>query len=219
MGYTITGIIFGCSFFLLLINVYHYKEVNDIYVKSETDLDKNKEIMSKLNNIKENISVFDISNYNGTNDKQSLFSIQNKLNLCINAINNDTLSKILNKKKISIKDVYQMQQFYQNNISNECLIKQIYELTLPNSEYKALVPLNSISPFIEDNIEQLKDSTDYTKKVIKSNSNYYFSSDISKTSLYNRLDDSYYEILNNYDKSLDFLEDLSIWYKEVVGGK
>lgn len=218
LGYAVTGLIFGLSFFLLSINFYHYKSVNEVYTKQETDQVISNEIQEKLNNIKENISDYDVNNYNGIEDKYSLLKVHNKLDSCLEIIQTEELSSIVNKPQINFKDVYEMQQFYQKNISNECLIKQLYELTLESNDSIKINTLDDIRPFIDDNINNLKDSNDYVRKVIKGNSSYYFASETSKASIYDNLKDSYYSIQNDYIRSLDFIEDLSIWFKNVSGG-
>ena len=211
---TITGIIFGCAFFLLFINVYHYKEVNEVFVNEE-----NKSIIenynNKFNNIRSNINTFDINNYNGSRDKLSLLTIQNRLNVCLNILDSDEFKKKFEDKEITMSDLYNMQQFYQTKISNECLVKNLYELGIDNSNIKID---NNSGLFIKSNIENLKDSTEYIKKVIKGNSSYYLNSEISKNNIYDKLSDSYYELLEKYNNSIDFIENVSIWYKNMVGG-
>ena len=49
--------------------------------------------------------------------------------------------------------------------------------------------------------------------------NYYFTNDISKSSIFFLAKDSYSAINKNYQNTLDFLVEISEWYKnEVVGG-
>ena len=212
------GIVFSFSSFLLIINIYHQSDINYTYIKNDLDSNTNKEIRKKLKNIEKNISTYDINAYKGNKDKQSLFFIQSKLKTCVSSINNKKFNTILDKQKLNIVDIYNMQQFYQSNIVNDCIIKEIYDITIDNSKYKS-TSLEKIKPFLEDNIDLLKDSTDYVKKVIKDNSNYYYSNRTSKQTLYNNIDDSYYEILTNYTKAVDFIEDFSVWYKDEVGDK
>ena len=214
IGYSITGIIFGLSFFLLFLNFYHYREVNVTYQKQDSDYKINNNIKNKLNKINENINSFDANSYSGTESVYTLSSIKSRLFTCVSKIDNASLENILNKKEINIKDVYEMQQFYQINISNDCLVKQLYEITTGDSKLKLNNSDNS-AIFMEDNIESLIKSTDYLQKVIKSNSSYYFSSNSSKVDLYEQTKDSYYELLSDYNSSIDFVYDMSIWFKEV----
>lgn len=218
IAYTITGLIFGFSFFLLFINFYHYRDVNTIYIKQDSDKKAEQELNKKIEAIKTNTSSFDINSYKGKEDSYSLASVKSRLTLCVQSIDTETFKNILSKEKLTIKDVYDMQQFYQSQIANECLIKQLYELTLTDNPKVNITTLKPITSFLEDNINQLTKSTDYVQKVIKNNSSYMFNSEIAKTDLYEQTKDSYYTLLNNYILSIDFIYDVSEWYKNTVGG-
>lgn len=217
IAYTITGLVFGLCFFILFLNFYHYREINEKYVKIDNDNKTLKEINNKLFEIRKNAKTFDYNSYVGGEDPDSLASIKSRLEICVSNIDTDNFNMLMTKKKISIKDVYDMQQFYQKQISNECLVKQIYELSLDDNNIN-ISKLKTVAPFIENNVNQLIKSTDYVQKVMKSNSNYYFSSESSKTEIYNQTKDSYYSILNDYVSAIDFIYDISVWYKNIVGG-
>lgn len=218
IGYTITGLVFGLSFFLLFLNLYHYREVNSTFIKESTDYDYNKNMISKLDEIKKNISTFDVNTYYGPESASSLVTVQSKINMCITEINTNEFKKILDNKKVNIKDVYNMQQFYQINISNECLVKQLYDLTDSATNNLDISTLSVVAPFIDDNITELIKSTDYVQKVIKNNSSYYFNSNNSKINIFDQTKDSYYEILTNYNDAIDFIYDVSVWFRNTVGG-
>ena len=214
IAYSITGIVFGFSFFLLFINFYHYKDVNTTYKKQDSDFKINQILKTKLEKINDNANSFNPNVYKGSENIYSLSSIKSRLNICVSKINNDELTKILDKKVIDIKDVYDMQQFYQINIANECLVKQLYEVSTLSDKFQ-ISGLSKVSPFMEDNINNLIKSSDYLQKVIKNNSSYYFSSNSNKIDLYDQTKDSYYALLNNYTEAVDFIYDVSLWYSEV----
>lgn len=214
IAYSITGIVFGFSFFLLFINFYHYKDVNTTYKKQDSDFKINQILKTKLEKINDNANSFNPNVYKGSENIYSLSSIKSRLNICVSKINNDELTKILDKKVIDIKDVYDMQQFYQINIANECLVKQLYEVSTLSDKFQ-ISGLSNVSLFMEDNINNLIKSSDYLQKVIKNNSSYYFSSNSNKIDLYDQTKDSYYALLNNYTEAVDFIYDVSLWYSEV----
>ena len=214
IAYSITGIVFGFSFFLLFINFYHYKDVNTTYKKQDSDFKINQILKTKLEKINDNANSFNPNVYKGSENIYSLSSIKSRLNICVSKINNDELTKILDKKVIDIKDVYDMQQFYQINIANECLVKQLYEVSTLSDKFQ-ISGLSNVSPFMEDNINNLIKSSDYLQRVIKNNSIYYFSSNSNKIDLYDQTKDSYYALLNNYTEAVDFIYDVSLWYSEV----
>jgi len=215
IGYTILGITFGLCFFLIFINFYHYKEVNSSYIKQESDFQAEKEIKDKLSLVTENAKI-DVNTYRGAEDVYSVSSISSRLASCVERINSKNFDKILEKKEITMKDLYTMQQFYQTNISNECLIKQLYELSEPTNTRIHISTLPLIRPFMENHTNTLMKNTDYIQKVLKGNSSYSFTSTSSKNDIYDEVKDTYYEILNNYKMAVDYIYDISVWFKGVI---
>ncbi len=218
IAYAITGLVFGFSFFLLLLNCYHYRDLHKTYIKQESDFTQEENLKKRLDEINTNISTFNKNAYQGPENSNSLSSIKTRLDLCVRRINTDKFNEILSRKEINIQDVYEMQQFYQTIISNECLVKQLYEISLTENNPLQISTLPTMAPFFEDEINQLIKSTDYMQKIIKNNSSYAFSSDSSKLDLYDQTKDSYYSLLNDYTEAIDFMYDLSVWYKNIVGG-
>lgn len=211
-AFSITGLIFGFSFFLLFSNIYSYKEVNSSYEVQDTEFTTYKEMKQKLNSIREIANSFDSNNYKGQEDLFSMVQVQSKLNTCVDKIDTSSFDKLLTKNKIYIKDNYEMQQYYQSVISDECLVKQLYDLTT-NKNLK-LSGLDDSSLFLQNEIDNLIKSTDYIQKEIKSNSSYYFSSTNIKETLYDKTRDSYYSLLNDYKNSIDFVYDIALWYQK-----
>ena len=215
IGYTILGITFGLCFFLIFINFYHFKEVNNRYIKQESDFQAEKEIKDKLFSIEENTKI-DVNTYRGAEDVYSISSISSRLTSCVERINSEGFDNIIEKKEITMKDLYKMQQFYQTSISNECLIKQIYELSEPTNTRIHISTLPLIRPFMENHTNTLMKNTDYIQKILKGNSSYSFTSTSSKNDIYDKVKDTYYEILNNYKMAVDYIYDISVWFKGVI---
>lgn len=211
-AFSITGLIFGFSFFLLFSNIYSYKEVNSSYEVQDTEFTTYKEMKQKLNSIRGIANSFDSNNYKGQEDLFSMVQVQSKLNTCVDKIDTSSFDKLLTKNKIYIKDNYEMQQYYQSVISDECLVKQLYDLTT-NKNLK-LSGLDDSSLFLQNEIDNLIKSTDYIQKEIKSNSSYYFPSTNIKETLYDKTRDSYYSLLDDYKNSIDFVYDIALWYQK-----
>lgn len=217
-AYVVVGIVFGFSFFLLFINFYHYKEINEtINVKEEMKSYKQK-TEEKLTKIKNNISLYQQNTYNGRNNIYDMNSIQIKLNSCVKSFESDDYKNLVNKENIEIKDVYKLGKFYQNTILNDCVVLQLSNLANENNSY-SIASLLKIRPFLKTNINQLLSSNGYILSSLENDDNYYFTNDISKSSIFYLAKDSYSAINKNYQNTLDFLVEISEWYKsEVVGG-
>lgn len=217
-AYAVVGIVFGFSFFLLFINFYHYKEINEtINVKEEMENYKQK-TEEKLTKIKDNISLYQQNTYNGRNNIYDMNSIQIKLNSCVKSFESEEYKNLVNKENIEIKDVYKLGKFYQNTILNDCVVLQLSSLADESSSY-SITSLSTIRPFLKTNINQLLSSNGYITSSLENADNYYFTNDISKSSIFFLAKDSYSAINKNYQNTLDFLVEISKWYKiEVVGG-
>lgn len=220
VAYTVSGLIFGLAFFLLFVNFYHYKEVNNSYVKRDSDFEVIGEINDTIFSINKNISSFEMNSYNGREDIYSMASVKSRLQLCTKQLNNSEILDILSKGEIDISDVYKFQQLFQNYVVNECLVKQLYDLTITDGEQSAIITsLAEFSPFFKDSIEQFLDSTSYIQNFIKNNSSYSFSSNSTKLNVFDSTKDSYYYVVGNYRKALDFVLDVSSWYDKVSRGE
>ncbi len=217
VGYTILGLIFGLSFFLLLTNLYHMDEVNKTYVKTDDDLKIVETINAEVLKINNNISYFDLNTYKGSYDLYDMSEIKNKLEICVKNINQSDINSYLLKEEITLVDVYNLQQSFQIDIANECLIRQMYDLTVAEGDYNTVVVSSNIAPFMDDNIKQLISSNDYLAKDLKNNSSYYFNSNYASVNLINPVKDSYYQVVSNYTKSIDFVVDVSTWYNSLGG--
>lgn len=220
IGYTVIGIVFGFSFFMLFLNLYHYKEVNYTFTKADINMGVTGEVKNTLKSISANTATFDANSYRGKEDLYSMASLKSRIDLCVNDINNIKAYKIFNKRVINIKDVYNLQQDYQIYVGNECLAKELYDLTnTSDTKVIKITSLNVMAPFFKDNLDQLLSSTNYIQSSIKNNSSYYFSSDTAKLNLFDFTRDSYFEVVANYKKAVNFVYDVSTWYAKVVRGE
>ena len=217
-AYAIIGLVFGFSFFLLFINFYHYKEINETVNVSEEMLDNKQKTEEKIEKIKTNINSYKQATYSGKNNIYDMNGLQIKLNNCVKVFENKEYNKLANKKNIQIKDVYELSRFYQNNLLNECIVLQINNLTDEKTSY-LIDSLSMIRPFIKTNVNQLLSNNNYIISNLENADNYYFTTDISKSSIFYLAKDSYNAINKNYQNTLDFLVEISEWYKnETVGG-
>ena len=145
-------------------------------------------------------------------------AIQIKLNSCVKIFESEEYNNLANKETVELKDVYKLGKFYQNKVLNDCIVMQINSLAEENSSF-SIDSLSAIRPFLKTNINQLLTSNGYITSNLENADNYYFTNDISKSSIFFLAKDSYSAINKNYQNTLDFLVEISEWYKsEVVGG-
>lgn len=216
-AYTITGLIFGLAFFLLFINFYHMQELAEtVDVSSYNDTNK-ATVESKIETIRNNISVYNQSTYTGSLNIYGLNTVQLKLQDCLEILESEDMMKYFELDEIGIKDSYNFTLDFKNKILNDCLVMQVKSMF--NTDTVAMLPdFNTIKPYVELNLDTLLDSTNYVQSNIENSDHYYFSTETNKANFFNLVDDGYSDVMNSYQNSLDLLVEISNWYRNVVLG-
>lgn len=216
-AYTITGLIFGLAFFLLFINFYHMQELAEtVDVSSYNDTNK-ATVESKIETIRNNISVYNQSDYTGSLNIYGLNTVQLKLQDCLEILESEDMMKYFELDEIGIKDSYNFTLDFKNKILNDCLVMQVKSMF--NTDTVSMLPnFNVIKPYVELNLDTLLDSTNYVQSNIENSDHYYFSTETNKANFFNLVDDSYSDVMNSYQNSLDLLVEISNWYRNVVLG-
>ena len=97
LGYITTGIVFGFCTFILLINLYHYRSVNEKFVNQGENRITSSLIKQKIEVIRNNASFFDINKYSGQASINELASIQSRINICTKVLDSDKAYNIIDK--------------------------------------------------------------------------------------------------------------------------
>ena len=217
LAFTITGLVFGLSFFLLFINFYHMEElVETVDIASYNDTNK-ASVENKINQIKNNISVYEQSNYQGSLNIYGLNTVKSRLENCVEIIESDDMMKYLNLNNISINDSYNFTVDFRNKILNDCLVMQVTSM-INTDTVEALPSFNLIKPYIQINVNNLLNSYHYVQNNIENSDHYYFTTETNKTNFFDLVEDSYTDTMNNYQVTLDLLVEISNWYRNVVIG-
>ena len=216
-AYTITGLIFGLAFYLLFINFYHMQELAEtVDVSAYNDTNK-ASVEEKIETIRNNINVYNQSTYNGSLNIYGLNTVQLKLQDCLEIIESEDMMKYFELDEIGINDSYNFTVDFKNKILNDCLVMQVKSLF--NTDTVATLPnFDTIKPYVELDLEALLDSTNYVQSNIENSDHYYFSTETNKANFFNLVDDSYSDIMNSYQNSLDLLVEVSNWYRDIVIG-
>ena len=217
IAYTITGLIFGLSFFLLFINFYHMEEINTPCDVSTYNSNNRELINNKIATIKNNISVYNQNSYSGNLNIYGLNTAKNNLEKCVEILENESFVNYFNQDVMYIKDVYDFSLDFKNKVLNDCLVMQIKSMF--STDTVATLPNYSIiKPYVDLNINNLIDSSNYVQANLENVDHYYFSTDINKNNFFDLAEDSYADIVNSYQNSLDLLVEVSNWYRSVVIG-
>lgn len=218
ISYALMGLVFSFAAFYLLINAYHYLELRKDYID---DFDNEALVLSfqeKMARVSNNISGFDANRYSGNIETSKMIVISSNLNACINSFNNETIKNMQGKKRITIVDVYNLRESYEDSILSKCITGSLYWTTSVNSD-------NFNSKYLVDNKDMMKlyvnslvNETSYLKKDLINNSSYFFNTSIATASVKNNTKDGFYEVLNAYNKAANYVEFVSEWFRNEEEG-
>lgn len=218
INYALMGLVFGFACFYLLANGYHYLEIRKDHYVNFDNQPLVQEIEKKLDNINSNISAFNTNAYNGNIPNSKMMVISQNLRSCISSFNNDTYKEIKSKNQISIIDVYNLRESYENNILNDCIVTNLYWTTTITKENFNSTYLNNNKKLIELYVNSLLNETSYVKKDLLNNSSYFFNTSIASSSVKDNTKDGFYEVMGAYNQAASFVEFISDWFKNEVEG-
>lgn len=206
------------SSFLVLINVYHYKEVSISYSRdfaSDSQFNKYKQSLKKANdNIKSvNLSKVPVKDHTAANTAKNYFDD------CYGVLSKASFNELEKKNSINIKDVYKYNTEMYESINNKCLfsIKYNYE-SLDKGRSPKKAKFSTISPRIEERRNDIMASSGYMMSEMESNSSYYFMTDLTRNYIYDRNSENIALTIRNYLNLAEGLVEVSNWYVGEFGG-
>lgn len=218
ISYICTGLVFVFASFYILANLYHYYELRKDYISSFNSQDLTLEIDSTLSNVQANINLYDSKTYKGNVSASNMLMVKQKLSNCIMAFNNETVNNLRTKNRITIIDVYNLRESYENDILNQCVVNNLYWLVSIDESFGSTYLLNNknITKLYMDTL--LTSSTAYLKKDLLNNSSYYYNTAISSSSVKDNTRDGFYEVMDAYNRVAKLVLYVSEWYKMEAGG-
>lgn len=218
INYSLLGLAFAFSSFYILSNAYHYLEVRRDYVTDFStqalvvDMD---ETLARINN---NISGFSSNRYRGSISNTQMMTIYNNLKGCVSSFNNETIQGMRGKNRITVVDVYNLRESYENKILSNCIVTNLYwTTTVEEDNFNSSYLVNN-NDMMKMYVNSLLDNTSYLKKDLLNNSSYYFNTAIASASIKANTKDGFYEVMNAYNDALDYVEFVSEWFKNEVEG-
>lgn len=218
MAYMLIGLVFAIASFYLFINVFHSLEISREYPIVMSDATLVNDYDQRIKTIEKNISTFQVSTYKGEVNSTKMMLIQQNLKQCTLILKDTYLEEIRNNTSIDIVDVYKLRDSYENKILSDCIINNLY-WTLSLKEN------NISSTYLENNqellkmyVNSLKNKTSYLKKDLLNNSSYFFNTSTANSGVSDDIRDGLYEVLDAYKDASLYVEYLSEWFKNEVGG-
>ena len=218
IAYMLIGIVFSFSAFYLFINVFHSLELEKRYSVDVDQTTMVKDYYKRIETIENNVSNFQVSSYKGTINPSKMLVIQQNIKQCAIVLKGTYLEEISDNTSVNITDVYKLRDSYENKILSDCIINSLYWTLDPkdnniNSEF-----LINAQPMMKLYVDALKNNTAYLKKDLLNNSSYYFNTSTASSGVKDNVRDGFYETLGAYKDASLYVEYLSNWFKNEVGG-
>lgn len=205
-------ICFAIASYLILINFYHYKEISKKYnynISQKAEYEKFKNDIIELENNANSIRI------NNKNEKYNIYltSINDQFKRCIFKIKESNYYNL--KRNVGLVDIYNFNNDMYKNLQTECL----YMLNLKINEGKEKYNLNINYSLEEKLIDKRKDIiyiSSYLSDKMSSNSSYYYTSELTKTTIFNDIKYSMDLTMNNYSTLKEELKEIQNWYLKEV---
>lgn len=218
IAYMFIGVVFSFSAFYLYINIFHIIELRKNYSIDISETAMVQDYYQKIDNIEKNISSFKAGSYKGTISTSKMMVVQQNLKQCATVLKSTYLEEIKENDAIQIVDVYKLRDSYENEILSECVINNLYWTLSPkenNINSKVLIDNQELMKLY---VESLKSNTSYLKKDLLNNSSYYFNTYTASSGVKDNVRDGFYETLSAYKEASLYVEYISNWFKNEVGG-
>lgn len=199
--YCILGLVLMIASFYLFINYYHSEEVKTTIYVSDTD--------AKYLNYKQNIETLDnnLTKYkNSTNKDKSKDTLYNKLYTCSHILKDTgTFYQVIPNQFYTNHDIYQLGSKFQTDILNICYASHLSYLTTNEVDEN----LQIVGSFLKNDVNILSNQIKFAMEEIQNNSSYYFSTNVSSSTIRNSLSSDYTIIANSYIEFANILINIS----------
>ena len=197
--------------FLVIINLYHYKEVSYVYHKDLNESATYSMYLSKKDELKKNIDKIPTNTVAGRNVK-AVF------NSCYIELNNASFTKLNSKQDFTLKDSYDAAFDMKEKLGSACLFNIIYNIKDLKESGLINVEIDELLDYVESQKEFILSTNTFLINHMLSNSTYSFVTDITKNSIFNNTYETLNETTENYYIFVSTLENLSNWCINNLGG-
>ena len=199
--YCILGLILMIASFYLFINYYHFQEVKTTIYVADTDT-KYLNYKQTLEKLDDNLNRYQIS----TNKDKTKDTLYSKLYTCSHILKDTgTFYQIIPNQFYSNNDVYQLGTKFQTDVLNICYASHLSYLTTDEVDEN----LQIVGSFLKNDVDILSSQIKFAMDEIQNNSSYYFSTNVSSSTIRNSLNSDYTIIANTYTEFANILVNIS----------
>lgn len=201
--------------FLLISNLYHYKDISRLEPFDESSMvqyNEYKKMLSKVDK-KMNSVNHDLVQYGSTAKP-----IYDYYSSCIKSLNGGTFAGLKNKESISAKDIYDSNNEILNNYNRLCIFYIPYNISVITKEQQSGKSFKSVYKVTEEKRQMIISNAEYLTKSGLGNSSYSFTTDVTRSGVYNKAANEFKLTINNYKMMSSILDDVANWYVAEYGG-
>ena len=196
--------------FLLVINIYHYKELSYVYYKNMNESQVYSNYINKKNDIKNKIDIL--------NDSEIGSKLKQIYTECYNSIENSSFNKFVNKSNFILKDAYDANAELKDDLSNKCFFNISYSIKNMKENEKISEDLTMIDNYITTHRDIVMSNNSFLFNHLLSNSIYTFVTDVTRNSIYNNTAETINQTIQNYYLFVDTVDYSLNWYINNLGG-
>lgn len=212
LAYLLIGLTFSFASFYLISNIYHYDELKKEYkIDIKTDLRIIK-YNNELSHYKTALNNINLNNYQGTISKTKMVSIQENLKSCLNIMNTSSYEDIQDNKVLTLTDIYNLREDYENKILSDCVVSNLYWISIANKSVLNSDYLISNQKLMTNYIELLRNETTYLEKDLLNTISYSYNTNYADQKYKNFIKDGFDEVISSYDNSMKLFKFISDWY-------
>lgn len=205
--------------YLILINLYHYREVHyqmPISVDANTKYQMYKTTVDSLDGKLSRINTDTIAN---ASKKMFAKNVESALKSCVAMLKNSEYYKVGEKTSLNIKDVYQYNLSLKDDIQIQCLFQVAYTTSQGNKTY------DSVAGNVDEKVAKLNDTRDlvmmngeYIQNKLLNNSSYSYVTDTARSTTFNEIEQSFSIVTNSYNRLANSVNEYIDWYGLEMGG-
>ncbi len=200
--------------FLLVINIYHYKEIRYNQVINMNESADYKEYKDILNSVDKKMKSVNISGVRYDSTAKPIYEYYEG---CRKSLQEGTFATFESKTSVNSLDIYKANDEILKKYNKSCVFGIPYNITVISKSFK----LGNSSNLFENTEVKRKiviDNAEYLTKSGLGNSAYSFSTDTTRGGIYNKLSNETKLTVNNYRMMASILDDVANWYVNEFGG-
>ncbi len=214
---SLLGLCLLISGFLIFINLYHYDYISYDSKINYSDYYNVSTFQKNIDSAFDKVQSVDINSVS-VNNRTVANSVRN---IIIDSINDLKKSKIytsVGEQNVDFKTVYDYNVELLSNYSYNTLFYIPYSVELQVRDYSFAKSFDEVSSSFESTKSYIDLVSNYLRNRLLSNSDYIYTTDITRMTIFNELSDSLALVTNNYVRLSNEILKLADWYVSSFGG-